>query len=61
MPLHPIVRYPDPRLALAVQPVTVLDGALRERAGDFPTSVTAIIAALGKFRPIDFENLILDR
>jgi peptide deformylase len=34
MPIRPIVRYPDPRLALAAQPVTVFDGALRELAGD---------------------------
>jgi peptide deformylase len=34
MPIHPIVRYPDPRLALPAQPVTVFDGALRELAND---------------------------
>jgi peptide deformylase len=34
MPIHPIIRYPDPRLALAAQPVTVFDGALRELASD---------------------------
>src|ERR1700754_2178355 len=34
MSIRPIVRYPDPRLALAAQPVTVFDGALRELAGD---------------------------
>jgi peptide deformylase len=34
MTIRPIVRYPDPRLALAAQPVTVFDGALRELAGD---------------------------
>ena len=34
MPIHPILRYPDPRLALAAQPVTVFDDALRELAGD---------------------------
>jgi peptide deformylase len=34
MPIRPIVRYPDPRLALAAQPVTVFDGALRELARD---------------------------
>ena len=34
MTIRPIVRYPDPRLALPAQPVTVFDGALRELADD---------------------------
>ena len=34
MTIRPIVRYPDPRLALPAQPVTVFDGALRELATD---------------------------
>jgi peptide deformylase len=34
MPIRPIIRYPDPRLALAAQPVTEFDGALRDLAGD---------------------------
>jgi peptide deformylase len=34
MPIRPIVRYPDPRLALPAKPVTVFDGALRELARD---------------------------
>ena len=34
MPIRPIVRYPDPRLALPAQPVMVFDGALRELASD---------------------------
>jgi peptide deformylase len=34
MPIRPILRYPDPRLALAAQPVTVFDGALRDLASD---------------------------
>jgi peptide deformylase len=34
MPIRPIVRYPDPRLALPAQRVTVFDGALRELASD---------------------------
>jgi peptide deformylase len=34
MTVRPIVRYPDPRLALPAQPVTVFDGALRELARD---------------------------
>ncbi|MES2193124.1 MAG: peptide deformylase [Pseudomonadota bacterium] len=34
MPIRPIIRYPDPRLALPAQPVTVFDNALRELAQD---------------------------
>jgi len=34
MPIRPIIRYPDPRLALSAQPVTAFDGALRELAQD---------------------------
>jgi peptide deformylase len=34
MPIRPIIRYPDPRLALPAQPVTAFDGALRDLAGD---------------------------
>lgn len=34
MTIRPIVRYPDPRLSLAAQPVTAFDGALRELAQD---------------------------
>jgi peptide deformylase len=34
MTIRPIVRYPDPRLALPAQPVTVFDDALRELAQD---------------------------
>ena len=34
MPIRPIIRYPDPRLALAAQPVTVFDAALRDLTTD---------------------------
>ena len=34
MTIRPILRYPDPRLALPAHPVTVFDGALRELAKD---------------------------
>ena len=34
MPIRPIVRYPDPRLALPARPVTTFDGALRDLAQD---------------------------
>jgi peptide deformylase len=34
MTIRPIVRYPDPRLALPAERVTMFDGALRELASD---------------------------
>jgi peptide deformylase len=34
MPIRPIIRYPDPRLAVPAQPVIVFDGSLRELASD---------------------------
>lgn len=34
MTIRPIVRYPDPRLALPAQPVTAFDDALRQLATD---------------------------
>jgi peptide deformylase len=34
MPIRPIVRYPDPRLALPAQPVDLFDDALRDLARD---------------------------
>src|SRR5580700_10394769 len=34
MPIRPIIRYPDPRLALPARPVTAFDGALRDLAND---------------------------
>ena len=41
MPIRPIIRYPDPRLALPAQPVTVFDGALRELARDLRETMHA--------------------
>jgi len=41
MPIRPILRYPDPRLALPAQPVTVFDGALRELAADLRETMHA--------------------
>ena len=41
MPIRPIVRYPDPRLALPAQPVTVFDDALRELASDLRETMHA--------------------
>jgi len=34
MTIRTVIRYPDPRLALAAQPVTAFDDALRELASD---------------------------
>ena len=34
MTIRPILRYPDPRLALPAQPVTAFDGALRDLAAN---------------------------
>lgn len=34
MTIRPIIRYPDPRLVLTAQPVTMFDDALRELATD---------------------------
>jgi peptide deformylase len=34
MPIRPIIRYPDPRLAVSAQPVTAFDRALRDLASD---------------------------
>jgi peptide deformylase len=41
MTIHPIVRYPDRRLALPAQPVTMFDSALRELATDLLDSMHA--------------------
>jgi peptide deformylase len=41
MPIRPIIRYPDARLALPAQPVTAFDGALRELARDLLETMRA--------------------
>jgi peptide deformylase len=41
MTLRPIIRYPDPRLKLPAQPVTVFDEALRELANDLKETMRA--------------------
>jgi peptide deformylase len=41
MPIRPIVRYPDPRLALPAQPATVFDDELRELAMDLLETLRA--------------------
>ena len=41
MTIHPIVRYPDPRLALPAQPVIAFDYALRALAQDLTETMHA--------------------
>ena len=41
MTIRPIVRYPDSRLTLPAQPVTMFDAALRELAGDLLATMRA--------------------
>ena len=41
MTVRPIVRYPDPRLAVPAKPVTVFDGALRQLAQDLTDTMHA--------------------
>jgi peptide deformylase len=41
MTIRPIVQYPDPRLAIPAQPVTLFDGALRELASDLVETMHA--------------------
>ncbi|MDB5631893.1 MAG: peptide deformylase [Tardiphaga sp.] len=41
MTIRPIVRYPDPRLALPAEPVIVFDDALRELAEDLKDTMHA--------------------
>src|ERR1700735_218981 len=50
MPIRPIIRYPDPRLALPAQPVTVFDGALRELASD-PLKTMQAVPGIGITAP----------
>jgi peptide deformylase len=41
MPIRPILRYPDPRLALAAQAVTAFDYTLRDLAADLLDTMRA--------------------
>jgi peptide deformylase len=41
MTIRPIIRYPNPRLALPAQPVTVFDDALRDLASDLLETMAA--------------------
>ena len=46
MTIRPIVRYPDSRLALRAQPVTIFDGALRELAEESGIAIATVIGDL---------------
>src|SRR3954453_11264378 len=62
MPIRPIIRYPDPRLALPAQPVTVFDDALRELARDLLETMHAA-PGIGITAPhigIPLRGLVLD-
>lgn len=41
MTVRPILRYPDPRLRIAAEPVTAFDEALKELAGDLLDTMRA--------------------
>jgi peptide deformylase len=62
MPIHPIIRYPDPRLALPAQAVTVFDGALRDLAHDLLETMHAApgIGITGPHIGISLRVVVLD-
>src|ERR1700760_1778411 len=60
MPIRPIIRYPDPRLSLPAQPVTVFDGALRELANDLLETMHAA-PGIGITGPHTDRRAILDK
>src|ERR1700739_4492720 len=60
MPIHPIIRYPDPRLSLPAQPVTVFDGARRELANDLLETMHAA-PGIGITGPHTDRRAILDK
>jgi peptide deformylase len=62
MPIRPIIRYPDPRLALPAQPVTVFDSALRDLAGDLVETMHAApgIGITGPHIGISLRVVVLD-
>ena len=62
MTIRAIVRYPDPRLALPAQPVTVFDSALRDLAKDLLETMHAA-PGIGITAPhigISFRVVVLD-
>src|SRR5437879_262327 len=62
MTVRPIVRFPDPRLALAAQPVTVFNGALRELPGVLPETMRAApgIGITGPHIGVSLRVVVLD-
>ena len=62
MPIHPIIRYPDPRLALPAQPVTAFDRALRDLARDLLETTHAApgIGITGPHIGISLRVVVLD-
>jgi len=62
MPIRPIIRYADPRLALPARPVTVFDGALRELARDLRETMRAApgIGITGPHIGISLRVVVLD-
>jgi peptide deformylase len=62
MPIRPIIRYPDPRLALPAQPVTVFDSALHDLASDLLDTMHAApgIGITGPHIGISLRIVVLD-
>lgn len=62
MPIRPIIHYPDPRLALPAQPVTMFDGALRDLAQDLRETMHAApgIGITAPHLGISLRVLVLD-
>jgi peptide deformylase len=62
MTIHPIVRYPDPRLAVPALPVTVFDGALRDLARDLTETMRAApgIGITGPHIGVSLRVVVLD-
>ena len=63
MTIRPIVRYPDPRLALPAQPVTLFDGALRDLASDLLETMHAAPPGIGITAPhigVSLRVVVLD-
>jgi peptide deformylase len=62
MAIRPIVRYPDPRLAVTARPVTAFDGALQELAKDLLDTMHAApgIGITGPHIAVPLRVVVLD-
>jgi peptide deformylase len=62
MPTRPIIRYPDPRLAIPAEPVTAFDGALRDLARDLLETMHAApgIGITASHIGISLQVVVLD-